>query len=112
MKKYPIYYKGKEYEVRWEESRRSYSPLCTTLCIYEVKTIYKFKVYKKVFSFDEDLIKDFLDIKKIHPNNPNYYIEEIKRLFKLWGREIEYKKIESSKEQALANWDGVIEGGE
>ena len=37
MKKYPVHYKGKEYEVRWEVSRWGHHVINTTLCIYEDK---------------------------------------------------------------------------
>ena len=110
MKKYPVHYKGKEYEVRWKVSRwRDKS-----LCIYEVKTICKFKVYKKVISFGEEYIRKFLaDEKRIYSWDPNFYIEEIKMLFYLWEICIEEKnkrdELNLTKEQALKNWDGIIE---
>ena len=41
MKKYPVHYKGKEYEVRWEEECYR-----SVLCIYEVKKYIYLKYIK------------------------------------------------------------------
>lgn len=114
MKKYPVHYKGKEYEVRWKVSRWGNYVYNRSLCIYEVKTICKFKVYKKVISFGEEDIREFLaDEKRIYSWDPNFHIEEIKMLFYLWERCIEEKnkrdELNLAKEQVLENWDGIIE---
>ena len=110
MKKYPVTYKGKEYEVRWE----GYSSLIE-LVIYEVKTInifgkLKIKTYKEKFKEYESVIKKIVSILS---SNPTYYIEEVKELFKLWEADEYTKKyqeeIKNKKYQALAEWDGVID---
>ena len=110
MKKYPVIYKGKEYEVRWEEYYGF-----TELVIYEVKIInifgkLKTKTYKEKFKEYEKVIKEFVSISS---SDPNYYIEEVKELFKIWEADEHCKKygeeIENNKKQALAEWDGVID---
>ena len=109
MKKYPVTYKGKEYEVRWE----GYSSF-TELVIYEVKTInifgkFKIRTYQKKFNVYEDVVEE---IAKTSKENINYYIEEVKELFEIWEADEHCKKygkeIEEQKKQALAEWDGVI----
>ena len=110
MKKYPVTYKGKEYEVRWE----GYSGL-TELVIYEAKTInifgkLKIKTYKEKFKEYEAVIKKFVGIPS---SDPPYYIKEVKELFKIWEADEYAKKhqeeIKNNKKQALEEWDGVID---
>lgn len=116
MKKYPVHYKGKEYEVRWKEDRWGHHVINTTLCIYEVKRFSIFKIRKAVFNIDKDAIAMELLNKKIFTDNPYHYIEEIKLLFQLWeetkNRYSKEEFVQQLQERALANWDGVIEGGE
>lgn len=107
MKKYPIYYKGKEYEVRWSEEWYR-----NILSIFEVKKIFIFKNYKCKFYTYEDEIIDKVESKGILNNHPNFYIEEIKILFKEWEdfseEQNKRQSIKVAKETALANWNGVI----
>lgn len=112
MKKYPVIYKGKEYEVRWE-----FNIISTDLVIYEVKTNYIFgkikrKTYKEKYRKNEmwvELEKETI----LSEKDPNYYIKEVKMLFKMWEAKLKEKEeLEETyriKEQALAEWDGVID---
>ena len=107
MKKYPIHYKGKEYEVRWEEECYR-----SVLCIYEVKKIYIFKIYKlKSYAYEREII-DKVEFKGICKSHPDFYIEEIKMLFKDWEEFTEEQNkrqlIKAAKENALKEWNGVI----
>jgi hypothetical protein len=113
MKKYPVHYKGKEYEVRWGEKYYR-----SVLGIFEVKKIsifkkFRIKKYKSKFNAYEDEIIDKVESKGILKSHPNFYIEEIKMLFYLWERRIEEEnkrdELNLVKEQVLENWDGIIE---
>lgn len=106
MKKYPVTYKGKEYEVRWEQE------ICGDyISIYEVGKIFKkFKTYECIYSVQEETIDEVLYLSK---NDPNYYIEETKKLFEFWERVQKVKKekelIEANKQKSLEEWDGIVE---
>lgn len=108
MKKYPITYKGELYEVRWETP--GWFPVIT---IYKETTskFLQLKIYKEVYWEYEYNIDQH--IKNIQEDDPNYYIEQAKTIFKLWEQDIEIKAksklIEQNKQQALSEWDGVIE---
>lgn len=108
MKKYPITYKGELYEVRWENL--GWFP---AIFIYKETTskFLKRKVYKEVYCEYEYNIDKHL--KNIQEDNPNYYIEQAKTIFKLWELDMENKVksklIEQNKQKTLTEWDGVIE---
>ena len=108
MKKYPVHYKGKKYEVRWEIY--FYEEI---ISIYEVKQTITSKKYKQVYFSFEDEIKEKLKSDGINEEDSNFYIEEVKLLFKKWKDYSQnYNKIQSireAKKNALANWDGVID---
>ena len=114
MKKYPVIYKNKEYEVRWEEGSLLGKHFYDHIAIYEVKKILKiFKYYKEVYSLNELYLMDYLSSIDIYKDNPNYYIEEVKYLFYLMedeaSKEEKAKTNKYMKEKALAEWDGIIE---
>lgn len=102
MKKYPVIYKGNKYEVRWEED------IYNCITIYEVKDGI-FKRYKEIYSILEEIVIEVLYLSK---NDPNYYIEEIKKAFEFWERRQKTQKekelIEANKQKSLEEWDGVI----
>ena len=110
MKKYPVKYKGKEYEVRWEELG-----IHIVLTIYEVKerkilNIIKRKTYiEKYYNY----LYYVQELVAIPDYNPNYHIEEVKTLFNMWENKLQEEEnknnIERKKMQALAEWDGVID---
>ena len=109
MKKYPVTYKEKEYEVRWEHN------LCFNyVTIYKVNKILGIKYCVQVYSVCEYDLERYLIIKNIYKeDNPNYHIEEVKALFDLMELEIiterNKKESEKIKQQALIEWDGVID---
>lgn len=107
MKKYPVTYKGKEYEVRWEQIG-----CLNYISIYEViegRIFKRFKIYKSVYSELKSTIDEVMYMSK---NDPTYYIEETKTLFKFWERSKKRKQekedIEANKLKALEEWDGEI----
>lgn len=103
MKK-QVTYKGKEYEVRWEKVRQ-----LDYIVIYEVN-IKRIKAYKEIYNYPLYFLNEYI---KISIDDPNVYIEQVKTLFKLWEGSEERKKqkeeIENNKQQALNEWDGVID---
>lgn len=107
MKKYPVIYKNKEYEVRWDKDIFG----DFYIEIYEVKHLGKIKYYKIKHIEHERVVNEFLHISK---NASNYYIEQAKVLFKLWETKNQVKEDEKAaeikKQKALAEWEGVIEG--
>ena len=105
MKKYPVIYNGKEYEVRW--STLFYVDYLT---IYEIKKIFGIKYRTEIYSEKEDTINKILNnIDKSYKDDPNYYIEEIKCLFRQVEIENDIYKTKSKQKQALKEWDGVID---
>ena len=114
MKKYPITYKNKEYEVRWEEGSLLGKHFYDHITVYEVKKILKnYKYYKEVYSVNENYLMDYLSSIHIYKDNPNYYIEEIKCLFNLMEYDASKKekanKEKYTKEKALEEWNGILE---
>lgn len=110
MKKYPVKYKEKEYEVRWETLG-----IHIVLTIYEVKEIKifnKIKIKRYIKKYSENLY-NIRVLMTITSNDSNYYIETVKLLFELWEKNLiaqeERNKIEIAKKQALEEWDGVID---
>ena len=105
MKKYTVIYNGKEYEVRW--STLFYVDYLT---IYEIKKIFGIKYRTEIYSEKEDTINKILNnIDKSYKDDPNYYIEEIKCLFRQVEIENDIYKTKSKQKQALKEWDGVID---
>lgn len=105
MNKYPITYKGKTYEVRWEDR------LCgNSIAIYEVKHCFKFKFYKYIYV---ELERDINKHMTVRDSDPNYYIEQVKTLFKMWEIDKAAKEysntIKDNKINALKRWNGIIE---
>lgn len=118
IKKYPITYKGEEYEIRIEEEKEfMFSHYCyidkvniykTTLYNYCFLGIYPIKTkikYNKVYSIGLDDLKRQKMIKDIK-DSEEYYIEIFKKAFYNY-----IKPIETINKQlaALKEWDGVIE---
>lgn len=103
MRKYPITYKNKEYEVRWEQD------FFCCVSIYEKRKLLGISYFKRMYSEYEHDLRRYLLIDK---NNANYHIEEVKALFDLWEAHIELNKEEervvSMQLKSLAEWDGVI----
>lgn len=111
IKKYPIYYKNKEYEIRIEEERFDEWFYNTCINIYEVNTYTSYllgcpirdkRKYKKVYSKNLNYLKQRLSIGK---NSDDYYVELFKLAFKKYIEPIE---TEERQLAALENWNGVI----
>jgi hypothetical protein len=102
MKKYPVTYKGQLYEVRWKDA--GWFP---AIMIYKQITLkfLKLKIYKQIYYEHTCDINKHIAIQK---SNPNYYIEQIKELFRLYEEDIKQTEIESIKQQTLSNWDGIL----
>ena len=113
IKKYPVYYNNKEYEIKIEEEKLFMNDgyiYDIYINIYEVITyegyllgIYPLaktkKKYKKVYSIELDNFKN-----KIY-NDDNYYVELFKLAFKQY---IDPIKTKEKQLLALDKWDGVI----
>lgn len=118
MKKYPVTYKGKDYEVRWTYAsvfNLFHNGEC--ISIYEVNKIFKIKTYKKIYTVERTIIEDFI---KVSRDDHNYYIEEAKEAFKSMEADKRFKSMKleerlrkentvNMQQQALEEWDGVIE---
>ena len=104
MKKYPITYKNERYEVRWQTS--GWFP---HIIIYKETTFLNIKIYKEIFSRHEYIVNEYISLSE---NDPNYYIEQAKTIFKLWEQSETYKNnkelTRQAQQQKLAEWDGVI----
>lgn len=125
VKKYPIIYEDKEYEIRIEEHN--------IICIYKItkyKTFFKNEKikYEKIFEIPiKELILDIVPYnnfygfieekaKDVDPSSDNYYIQLFTKAFKKYmEKEKASKKLEESIENtkklrlaALEEWDGII----
>ena len=113
MKKYPVTYKGKEYEVRWENGSILGARLFDHVTIYEIKKILGFKYYKEVYSMSELCLRECLDVIGIYKEDSSYYINQVKCLFDLMEGSILEKKKEQEEEiakhKALKEWDGHVD---
>lgn len=109
MKKYPIIYKREKYEVRWESDL-----LFDCVTIYKEDRILGIKYYKQVYSIDEHYLRIYLNEIGIYKEqNNNFYIDEVKYLFKLMEEDILAKELrvkrEKTQKEKLKEWDGVID---
>lgn len=105
MKK-QVTYKGKEYKVRWEKTG-----FMNYIEIYDVTDRTIFGQYKRLYSEAEHVVNKYMG--SVSGSDPNLYIKQIKVLFKLWEDSEKYKKqsekIENDQQQALNEWNGVID---
>lgn len=103
MKKYPVIYQGKEYEVRWEKDS-----FLSTIRVYEVLPR-KFFKYKKLNSFYTHAVHALYDLKF---EDEDLYIKEVQCVIKMTLEEIEtdnkLKILEETRKQKLKEWDGVV----
>lgn len=106
MKKYPVTYKNKKYEVRWG------SNFIPFISIYEERYFLGLKYFKEIYNIYEYELEDYLRKCGIFDTNPNYYIEQAKAIFYLMEQEKTYKayikETEQNKRTNLENWDGVL----
>lgn len=116
IKKYPIYYKDKEYEIRIEKEKEYHYGLNINFTsdyvnIYEVNesknilfNYFNDKIkYKKVYSESLKYISN--NNYELDSLNENYYIKLFKIAFIKYIEPIETKEKQLA---ALNNWDGVI----
>lgn len=113
MKKYPVFYQGEEYKVRWKhESFTDY------LIIYKVHKICGIKFFKRIYrraegDIDYEITLDRTKNQKLIKDTPEYRIEQVKCLFKNMEKDL-YKtkkeqELKTQQKQALKEWDGVID---
>lgn len=109
MNKYPVIYKGKEYEVRWEDE------FIRKISIYEARKIFGIKYFKNIYTepiaIVDKYIKEFF---RISNDDPNYHIEEAKCLFYMMESKKEKEErqriIKNMQKKELEEWNGVIDG--
>lgn len=104
MKKYPIFYQDKEYEVRWYNGS-----ILDTISVYEVRP-QKFFKYKELDTFYTHAIDDLYDLSS---DDEDLYSKQAMYAVKLALDEIEatnrFKTIKETQKQKLQEWNGVIE---
>ena len=113
IKKYPIYYKDEEYEIRIEEDEKRYDGIWDGFYPVQCITIYKVtnqkcflknkKKYDKVYSIDLSIIKNELVFLK---DFDSYYVKLFKEAFNRYIKPVE---IKNKQLKALKEGDGVIE---
>ena len=110
MKKYPIYYQGKEYEVRWERETYCGTLLEEIVVVYEVLPR-KFLKYKK--KLDEFYVRVLNDSYKLQTDDEDLHIKQamcaVELAIKAINRKKEIKIRKEIQKQRLQEWDGVIE---
>ena len=113
IKKYPIYYKDEEYEIRIEDEK-CYDGIWGGFYPVQCITIYKVtnqkcflknkKKYDKVYSIDLSMLTCLNRISNLK-DSKNYYIELFKTAFNCYIKPVE---IKNEQIKALKEWDGVI----
>lgn len=112
LKKYPVTYKGIQYEVRWEPASDYDTSLKLTIYKVEhkqwwfkIKTIYTpvFSEYQSVISVRLSYSNRYSDV-----DAQDLYINEIKALFEFYEEDLQKKEFEKIQKDRLEAWDGVI----
>ena len=110
MKKYPIYYEGKKYQVIWN----NYSLIKVYLCkgIFKIPMILRVDTYFEIYDFKYTLSTDSALFNGLNPESPDYYIRQaelvVERAVKLEDYIKNIEQQEKSQKDALKEWDGVI----
>lgn len=111
IKKYPIYYKDEEYEIRIERPYISMYIFDEYITIYKVTKRKWFGKTKLIYEPVERYNMDFITVEG-NGNGEDYYIILFKEVFNMYLESSEYyrKKEELKNKQlkALKEWDGVI----
>lgn len=106
MKKYPIYYKGKKYEARWNNEG-----FIETISVYEVLPRKIFK-YKDLGTFYLHAIHELYDL-DLEDDNLNLHVLEAKHAVCMALEEIEkerrLKVLKETRKQKLQEWDGFVD---
>ena len=116
IKKYPIFYQDKEYEIRIEEFCGISGMLTDTyyVRIYEVKKSYnKFRKektkYNRVF---DDFLNNVTVESHAFKTEEDYYIKIFNTAFKMYlehcQEELKKEELKNKQLMALQNWNGVI----
>lgn len=115
MKKYPVIYKGKEYEVRWEEETYCGMIYDYTIAVYEVKPYTSFFThknklkYKKIDSYCSSIINKLYDLdtddEKLYIKQAMYTVATVLADIE---EETRKKSLKETQEQKLQEWDGII----
>lgn len=104
MKKYPVIYKNKEYEVRWHNGS-----CIDTISVYEVRP-QKFFKYKELATYYTCAINELYDLKL---NDENLYVDQamfaVIRTLQEIEEENRKKILKESQKQKLEKWNGVVE---
>lgn len=103
MKKYPVMYKGEEYEVRWKQMFG-----IPHVTLYKVKKLFKIKRCKYVYGEIEIILDDLYGIDSF---NINYRISQAEAIVckydKIMENNIKKNKLEFEQAVMLSGWDGV-----
>lgn len=116
IKKYPIFYQDKEYEIRIEKFCEISGMLTDTyyVRIYEVKKSYnKFRKektkYNRVF---DDFLNNVTVESHAFKTEEDYYIKIFNTAFKMYlehcQEELKKEELKNKQLMALQNWNGVI----
>ena len=115
LKKYPVIYNGKNYEVRWESiTGNELSPI--ELTIYKVtqkKRLFKtVKQYIPIYSEYQSVIRVRIVYRYKNVNDQDLYINEVKALFDMYETDLgsvnKESVLEKQRKENLEKWDGVI----
>ena len=111
IKKYPVFYNGKEYEIRIEKPYLLNWDYRYYITIYKVKKYFLcYKKYNRIFFESLDNV-----LRQSNADNfdKNYYIKLFKYTFKTYLDSIQWKltkeEIKNKQLTALQEWDGIIE---
>ena len=116
MKKYPVIYQGKEYEVRWEQEVCCGITSDTKIVMYEVVSYTSFFTHKKKNKYkrlDAYYACNINELYDLSQNDEDLYVKQAKYAILEFFKEIEEDKqqkvLEESQKQKLEEWNGVIE---
>ena len=99
MKKYPVIYQGKEYEVRWEDETYCGVVFDYIIAVYEVIPYTSFFThkkklkYKKIDSYYSSVLNKFYDLNQ---DDEDLYIKQAKCVVSIIFEEIEKKEKKRS----------------
>jgi hypothetical protein len=116
MKKYPVIYQGKEYEVRWDQEICCGIVLDSIITVYEVVPYTSFFMHKEKIKYkklDTYYAHNLNELYDLNPNAEDLYIKQAEYSVLTFLQKIEkdkqQKALEETKKQKLKEWNGVIE---
>lgn len=111
MKKYPVYYEGNTYEVRWKTVETMYS-FEDCLRVYQVKEHklfgIKFKLYKHLCSYIEEDIDDSLLKLGVDKNSEDWHIHQATLVVQKASGILHSINLKNIRKEKLKSWDGII----